>query len=261
MDQLLTPENLLKAVAIATDEVESWCLGDVAHSSMYGSEAELGQPLPPPTQEVTHQNVNVRLKPPQVVAPNESREPEVPLAKWQDLEARWNAILAVEATIDTMRLSMASIRAEMDASAKKTLTTEEKVNALNTDVALWNKAKSRVHYSLPKASDYVHRATWAMGTPERKKLEELVKNYILPHVPFAELDKVPDQIENLLKDRQVLASQGATVYQECRSIVADVEGALRTLRSNAAVNARKKVDAHRPQGKFFKSVRRWSGAD
>ena len=105
MGQRLTTEILLKAVAIATEEVESWRHGGVSHPGMNGSNPELRHPLPPPPQDVTHLNVFVSLKPPpQVVAPKESCEPEIPLATWQDLEARWNAILGLEATIDTLRL-------------------------------------------------------------------------------------------------------------------------------------------------------------
>src|SRR5438094_366626 len=87
MGQLLTPENLLKAVGIAAEEVESWRHDSASHS-------ELGHPLPPPPQDVTHLNLHVSLKPPPwAVAPNESDQPEIPEARWQDFEARWNAIL------------------------------------------------------------------------------------------------------------------------------------------------------------------------
>ena len=241
MGQRLTTENLLKAVAIATEEVESWRHGGVSHSGMNGSNPELGHPLPPPPQDVTHLNLYVSLKPPpQAVAPEESGEPEIPEAKWQDLEARWKAILGLEATMDTLRISMEGLRAEMEAASRKTLTAEEKVHALNADVAQWNKAKSRVLYALPKVREFIHRSTWAMGTPERKKLEELFKNHIRPRIPFPQMDKVLEQLENLLKDRQVLSAHGVTVYQECKSISADIQGALRTLQSNAAANAPKK---------------------
>jgi hypothetical protein len=64
------------------------------------------------------------------------------------------------------------------------------------------------------------------------------------------MDKVPEQLEYLLKDRQVLSAHGVTVYQECTSIAADIQGALRTLQSNAVANARKKMAAARAKGKF-----------
>jgi hypothetical protein len=252
MGQLLTTENLLKAVGLATEEVESWRHEGASHSCLNGSHSELGHPLPPPPQDVTHLNLYVSLKPPpQAVAPNESCEPEIPEAKWQDLEARWEAILGLEATIDTLRISMEGLRAEMEASSRKTLTADEKVHALNADVAQWNKAKSRVVYALPKVREFIHRSTWATGTPERKKLEELFKNHIRPRIPCPQMDKVPEQLENLLKDRQVLSAHGVTVYQECKSISADIQGAFRTLQSNAAANAHKKMGATRANGKFF----------
>jgi len=252
MGQLLTPENLLMAVGITTEEVESWRHEGTPQSGVNGSHSDLKHPLSPPPQDASHLTVSVRLKPPpQVVDPNESREPEISEAKWQDLEARWKLIEGLEATIDTLRLRMGGLRAEMEASMKKTLTTEEKVHALNADVAQWNKAKSRVHYALPKVREFIHRATWAKGTPEKKKLEELFKNDIRHQISFAQIDNVREQLENLLKDRQVLSSQGASVYQECKSISADVQGALRTLQSNAAAKARKKMGASRKKGKFF----------
>src|ERR1700757_5262482 len=48
MGQLLTTENLLGAVGIANEEVESWRHGGVSHPGMDGSNPELGHPLPQP---------------------------------------------------------------------------------------------------------------------------------------------------------------------------------------------------------------------
>jgi hypothetical protein len=251
MGPRLTTENLLKAVGVATEEVESWRHEGASNSGMNGSNSELGQPLPPP-QDIAHLNIYVSLKlPSQAVAPNESGEPEIPGAKWQDLETRWNAILGLEAATDTLRIKMERLRAEMEASWKKTLTTDEKVHALNADVLQWNKAKSRVHYALPKAKEFIHRVIWALSAPERKKLGELFKNHIQPHIPFPQMDQVPKELEHLLKDRQVLSAQGVQVYQECNSISADIQGALRTLQSNAAANERKKRSRPRPKGMSF----------
>jgi hypothetical protein len=252
MAQKLTAENLLKAVGLSPDEVESWRHGEVSISGMNGCNPELRNPLPPPPHGVTELDIYIRLKPPlQAVACNESDELEIPPAKWQDLEARWKAIVAIEATMDTLRISMEGLRAEMEASARKTLTAEDKLHALRADVAQWNKAKTRVHHALPKIRDFIHRSIWATGSPERKQLEELYKNYIQPRIPFPQMDKLLEQLENMQKDRQVSSAHGVTVHQECKRISADVHGALRTLQSNAAANAYKKKRASRAKGKFF----------
>jgi hypothetical protein len=252
MGQQLTTENLLMAVAIAPEEVESWRHGEVSHSAMNGSNPELGSPLPPPPQDVTQLDLYVRLSPPsQAAAQSESSELEIPSAKWQDLEARWKAILGLEATVETVRISMEGLRAEMEASSKKTLTSEEKLHALRADVAQWTKAKIRVHHALPKVKDFIHRSTWAMGSPERKQLEELYKNHIQPRIPFPQMEKMLELIENMQKDRQVLSAHGATVYQESKKISADIQGALRTLQSNAVTNAHKKKGGTGAKGKFF----------
>jgi uncharacterized protein YoxC len=250
--QGLTTENLLKAVAIATEEVESWQHEGASRSGTSGPAAELRQALPPPSQDETHLIIHVRLRPPrQRAAPSESPEGEVLEAKWQELVARWKAIEGLEASIDTLRQRMESLRSEMENASKKTLTTDEKVHALNADVAQWNKAKTRVIYALPKMREFIHRATWALGTPERKELGELFKNYIQHHVPFGEPEKVLQQLEHLQKDRQVLSAQGVAVHQECNNISADIQGALRTLQSNAAARARNAVAAARKKGKHF----------
>ncbi|HEV3261920.1 MAG TPA: hypothetical protein VG013_34030, partial [Gemmataceae bacterium] len=144
MGERLTTENLLKAVAIATQEVESWRHGGVSHAGMSGSNPELRNPLPKPPPDVTHLDIYVRLKPPpQAVAHKESGELEFSSEQWQNLEALWKAILGLEATMDTLRISMESLRAELEASWKQTLTTDEKHHALAADVVQWNKAKSR----------------------------------------------------------------------------------------------------------------------
>jgi hypothetical protein len=185
--------------------------------------------------------IHVRLKPPAPdTAPREGGEPEIPSANWQALERRWKAILGSEAAIAHLRLRVEALQAEMTASLNRTLATEEKTYSLNADVAKWNKAKGRAHYVLPKAAEFIHRATWATGTPERKKLAELFKNDARPDVPLSQVDKLAQELDRLLKVRQVLSAQGTTVWQECKRVTAEVQGALRTLQSNAAANALRK---------------------
>jgi len=180
----------------------------------------------------------------------ESGEPEVASAKWQELEPRWKVVLGLEATIDTLRLSMEGVRAEMEASLKRNLTAEEKVNALAADMVQWTKAKSRIHYALPKAREFIHRAVWVKGTPERKKLDEFFKNPIGAHLPVPEIDRVLGELENWRKDLQFLSAHGVTVHQECKSISADVQAALRTLQRNAAARPAKKRGATGAQRKL-----------
>ena len=125
MAEQLTIQNLLKAVAIEPEDVESWVYGDVSHSGMHGSNPDLRNALAPPPPDVTHLEIHVRLNPPlQAVARNEHGELELSSAHWEDLKARWKAILGLEATIDTLRMSMEGLLLEMEASLKKTLTIE-----------------------------------------------------------------------------------------------------------------------------------------
>jgi hypothetical protein len=252
MSQQLTIEDLLKATAIANEEVESWRLGDECHSGMDGTNPELRRLLPPPPADTTHLTVYVHLKSPaQAAARNESGEQAVPPEKWQALDAIWKGILGLEASIDALCLTMDGLRAEMEAAFKKSLTVEEKVHALQADVAQWNKAKNRIHYALPKVREFIHRATWASGVPERKRLEEIVENYIEPRVPLPQMDQVREQLEHLQKDRQVLFAQGNSVYQECRGIAAETQRAVSTLQRNAADRAREKRSAGREKGKHL----------
>jgi hypothetical protein len=194
--------------------------------------------------------IHVRLKlPAEAVAHEVSSGPEFASAAWHDLEARWKAVLGLEATVDTLRMNMEGLRAELEASMRRVLPADDKVNALAADVAQWNKAKSRAHYALPKASEFIHRATWAAGTPERKRLGELFKNPIETQTGLPQPDEVLQVLENLRKDRQILSAQGMTVYQECKTISADVQSALRRLQSNAATRASKKKGGTGAKGK------------
>lgn len=280
MEQHLTPENLLKGVGIAAGEVEIWREGAVSHAGMRGANPEFKHPVASPPSHVGHLEIYVRLLPappsgppttggePETAAPQpsaavhtptEEGEPGNGAPKWLELEARWKAIVSLEATIDTMRMNLESLLAEMEGSLKRTLSVEEKVHALRADVAHWTKAKSRVHHALPKVRELIHRSVWALGTPERKQLDEVYKNHIQPQVPFAHMNKVLAQLENLQKDRQILSAHANTVYLEGKSIAAEVHSALRTLQSNAVAN--KKKHAGGGKGKFFKQVRRLSGAE
>ncbi len=189
--------------------------------------------------------------PAQAAARDESSAQEVSLEQWQALDAAWKTILGLEVSIDTLRLTMGGLQAEMEAAFKKSLTVEEKVHALQADVAQWNKAKNRVHYALPKVREFIHRATWAHGVPERKRLEEIVTNYIEPRIPLPEMDEVREQMGHLQKDRQVLFAQGNSVNQECRGILGEIQRAHGTLQRNAADRARQKRSAGREKGKHL----------
>jgi hypothetical protein len=252
ISQRLTMENLLKAVAVTTDQIESWCFGGATDSAADGSHADLSSPLSQPADDVPHLEIQVRLKPPhQAVADEASGEPEAAPAEWHDLEARWKAVLGLEAAVDTLRKNVESIRAELEAVVRRSLTADDKVHALAADVAQWNKAKSRAHFATPKANEFIHRATWAAGTPERKRLGELFKAIVENQTARPPASEVSHDIEFLRKDRQVLSSQGMTVYQECKAIAADVQAALRRLQSNAASRASQKKGGSGAKGKSY----------
>jgi hypothetical protein len=184
-------------------------------------------------------------------ARNENGAQEIPPERWQALDAVWKTILGLEASIETLRLSMGGVRSEMESAFKKSLNVDEKVHALQADVSQWTKAKNRVHFALPKVREFVHRATWALAVPERKRLEEVVKNHIEPRIPLPEMDELGAQLGHLQKDRQVLLAQGNSVNLECRGILVEIQRALSTLQRNAADRARQKRSAAREKGKHF----------
>jgi hypothetical protein len=176
---------------------------------------------------------------------------DIPLEKWQALDASWKTVLGLEAAIDSLRMSMDGLRMELEGAFRRQLNVDEKVHALQSDVLNWTKAKNRVHYALPKVREFIHRATWATAAAERKRLEEVVKNHIEPRVPFAELEQTREQMEHLQKDRQVLFAQGNSVNQECRAILGEIQRAISTLQRNAVDRQRAKRSAGRDKGKHL----------
>ena len=95
----------------------------------------------------------------------------------------------------------------------------------------------------------IHRAIWSMASPERKRLDELCTEQSQSQVPLAEIDDLMKELEDLRKDRQVLTAHGKNVYQECKGICAELQGAARSLHDNA-IKAQKKKDAA-SKGRFF----------
>jgi hypothetical protein len=240
LDERLTMGNLLRAVGIGAEEVESWRDAGQPTYGTNGVGLELRRPLSPPPPDVAHLNLFVTLKPPPASAPDEGPVPEIQEATWQFLADRWNLILGLEASVDSLRITMEGLRSEMEAAARKTLPLEVKVNALSADVVQWDKAKSRIRYAVPKVRESIHRSIWATGSAERKKLAELFETHIQPRVPFPRVEDVMAQLEGLLKDRQTLYAQGMSVYQDCKRICGECQGTLRALEGNAAANARRK---------------------
>lgn len=240
LGQRLTMENMLKAVGVTIEEVESWRVGDELRFATGESGFDLKRPLSPPPQDVPYLNLHVSLKQPQAVAPNDGRVPEVNEATWLFLEDRWNLILGLEASIENLRISMEGLRSEMEGAARKTLPLDVKVNAVSSDTVQWDRAKSRIRFAVPKLREFVHRATWAMGAAERKKLADLYDNHVKPRIPAPQIEELMAQFEGLLKERQALYAQGTTASQDCKRILAECQSALRLLENNAAANARRK---------------------
>src|SRR5205085_12434059 len=71
MHSRLTTDNLLKAVGLTPEEVESWHYEGASGSEVSATNSELGHPLPPPPQDISHLNLYVRLRPSQAIAPQE----------------------------------------------------------------------------------------------------------------------------------------------------------------------------------------------
>jgi hypothetical protein len=250
--QRLTPENLLRAVAVATAEVESWQQGDTSHSVADGADPGLTTIIPPPPNDVAHLEILVRLKPTSPAAgPEVKREAAAVSSEWHELEALWKSILGLEASVDTVRKTMEGLRAELDALMRRALAGDDKVYALAADVLQWNKAKSRAHYALPKASEFIHRATWALGTPERKRLGEIFKNPLEVQTSLPPAGEMLQELEMLRKDRHVLSAKGMAVFQECKAIAVDIQTALRRLQSNALNRASQKKGGAGAKGKSF----------
>ncbi len=242
----VTIDLLLQVAGVSPVDVASWRLGD---DSRAGADAsDLDFPLPSPAPDDDQLTVYVRLKP---AMETDGEIEEIALEKWQALDALWKAILLLESAIDTARMGMESLRNEMDSAFKRPLAVEEKLNALQADVAQWTKAKSRVHHALPKAREFIHKATWAQTVAERKSLEELVKAHVEPRVPLAGVDRLRERLEHLQKDRQVLLAAGNAVHQECRGILGEIQRATGALQRNAAERASKKRSAGREKGKHF----------
>lgn len=170
---------------------------------------------------------------------------------WQTLESLWKNILGLEGSIESLRLNMNSTRAELEAAFRRQLNVEEKLHALQADIAQWTKAKNRVHYVLPKVREYIHHATWMAGAPERKRLEEVFDQATETGTRPENLTALREQLEHLQKDRQVLLGTGNSVMQECRAILAEVQRTLNTLIRNSADRARNKRSAGREKGKYF----------
>jgi uncharacterized protein YoxC len=234
----VTIETLLIAAQVSKDDVESWRLGEGSDGTHFG----LNQPLPLPSSDDTHLTVYVTLKSPVAVG---GEEKIVTPEQWQAIEALWKTILGLEAAIDASRLGMDGLRSEMESSLKKQLSVDEKTNALQNDVTQWSKAKTRIQHALPKLREFVHRATFALAAPERKRFDDIVKNHLEPRIPFPEVDRLREQLEHLQKDRQVLLAQGNAVNHECRGIISEVQRALNSLQRNAADRAAKKRSAAR----------------
>ncbi len=246
----LTIDILLKSVGIVSDKVDSWHYGSDTDSASGEENLELGSPLPKPADDANYLEVCVRLKPPQQTSTAEgNQEPAFDAAKWRDFEARWKTILGLEAAVDVIRKDIESLRVQLELAWKQNLTAEEKVHALAADLALWNKAKNRAHFTLPKATDFIRRATWAEGDPERKRLGEIFKNPIDNQSSLPPANEADQELEAVRKERQVMTQMGTAVAQECKSVLMEVQGCLRRLQVNAAIRASKKKGGTGAKGK------------
>jgi hypothetical protein len=171
-------------------------------------------------------------------------------AKWQQLEARWRGVLGLEATIETLRIRLKVLWAEMEASLKMPLPAQEKLYASAADVSQWTKAKARVYSTLPGAKDFIRRATWATGTPERRRLGEFFKHADGFSIPCTERDEMLEELEVLRQNLQGLSTRGWAVSNECKSVSAGIQQALSNLQSSSAARGAQKRGATRARFKY-----------
>jgi hypothetical protein len=168
--------------------------------------------------------------------------------KWQEPESQWKTILGLEGNIDDLRGAIERLCAELEASLKRALTTEEKLHALAADVSEWTQARGRIQFGLPRAKDFVHRAKWAKGTPERRLLANFFKS--APGVSTAG-PQINQALEVLRKNLQILYAQGVAISYECKSVSANVQGALGRLQSNSTARRAQKMLANRAKRKWI----------
>lgn len=122
----LTSETLLRSVGVPAEDV-AWLRAEEVGDGV----ADLRQPLPPAPPGAPYLTVRVRLKPPAPPSPPvEPSGDDIPLEQWQDLDARWQAVLALEAGITALRMSADGLRAELESAARGGLTSEDKMHAL-----------------------------------------------------------------------------------------------------------------------------------
>ena len=159
-------------------------------------------------------------------------------ATWDQLEARWNAVLGLETTIDTFRTRLNGISGEMEVSLRRVLTTEEKPQASAADLSQWTTAKSRVNLILPKARHFIQRAAWTKGTSERQRLDAFFKNADGLSTPVREMDQVLEELELLLENLKLSDSAGLVGIQRMQIGLGRCSGSLEE-------NAARKVAATR----------------
>jgi len=169
------------------------------------------------------------------------------IKKWQEPESRWKTILGLEASIDDLRTGIERLCAELEASLRTTLTTEEKLHAVAVDGSEWTKAKSRIQIGLPKAKDFILRAKSAKGTPERRHLGDFFKSAPGVSVPV----QIEQALDVLRKTSQLLYAQGVAVSYECKSVSVDVRGVLTRLQNHSATRRAQKMLANRAQRKWI----------
>jgi hypothetical protein len=81
-------------------------------------------------------------------------------------------------------------------------------------------------------------------------MEELIRTHIQPRIPFVGMEQVMARLESLLKERQVMSANGVMVYQECKGVAADVQGAFSNLQRGASNNLVKKRGQTIARGKL-----------
>jgi hypothetical protein len=222
-----TMRRLLQAAGIDLPMVAMWQIYGAAYDGMQGASPVFDQPIPAPPSGVdpsifVYVNLPQAAPMPQMMPAQPMQPPAGSTAAHGDvyerIDADWNAILEIENEIKGLRKSIIDMMARLK-SLNRDLNTDERTHADSMDTRDWLEARRSLRDAGLRLAVCIKEVDMGdvSSAGQRSWFEGIHQQYIVPRLPFDNMQQAQDSFSYHRKTLSTLQSTMSNTLQHARN--------------------------------------------